>query len=174
MSYCLAILTRSGLVFASDSRTNAGLDRVNVARKTFTFVTPGERAFILLTSGGLSLSQSVVALLRAEFDAGRGLATAVTMYDAARAVGDAVRRVSDLDRPYRERDNMAFNVNFLVGGQVRGGDPDLFLIDPQGTRCRRPWSARSCRSVRRSKAGRSTTGRCGTSRPRSTRRPSWR
>jgi predicted proteasome-type protease len=80
MSYCLAILTRSGLVFASDSRTNAGLDRVNVARKTFTFVTPGERAFILLTSGGLSLSQSVVALLRAEFDAGRGLATAATMY----------------------------------------------------------------------------------------------
>lgn len=132
MSYCLAILTRSGLVFASDSRTNAGLDQVNVARKTFTFVAPGERAFVLLTSGGLSLSQSVVALIRSEFDAGRGLATAATMYDAARCVGDAVRRVSDLDRPYLERDQMAFNVNFLIGGQLRGGDPDLFMIYPQG------------------------------------------
>ncbi len=132
MSYCLAILTKAGLVFASDSRTNAGLDQVNVARKMFTFVVPGERSFVLLASGGLSLSQSVITLLESEFDAGRGLAAVATMYDAARCVGDAVRRVADLDREFLERDKVAFNVNFLVGGQIAGTDPDLYMIYPQG------------------------------------------
>lgn len=132
MSYCLGILTRAGIVFASDSRTNAGLDQVNVAGKLFTFVTPGERAFVVLTSGGLSLSQSVVSLLRSDYAGGRGLAASPTMYDAARCVGDAVRRVADLDRTYLERDNIAFNVNVLVGGQVQGEPPALYLIYPQG------------------------------------------
>ncbi len=132
MSYCLAILTKAGIVFASDSRTNAGLDQVNVARKMFTFAVPGERAFVLLASGGLSLSQSVVAALQSDFDAGRGLATVATMYDAARCVGDAVRRVAELDREFLERDQVPFNVNFLIGGQVRGAAHDLFMIYPQG------------------------------------------
>jgi putative proteasome-type protease len=132
MSYCLAILTRAGIVFASDSRTNAGLDHVNVARKLFTFVTPGERVFVVLTSGGLSLSQSVVALLQSDHDAGRGLAGAATMYDAARCVGAAVRRVAELDRPFLEKDQIPFNLNVLIGGQVRGEGPDLYLIYPQG------------------------------------------
>lgn len=132
MSYCLAILTKAGIVFASDSRTNAGLDQVNVSRKMFTFAVPGERAFVLLASGGLSLSQSVIAALQSDFDAGRGLATVATMYDAARCVGDAVRRVAELDREFLERDKVPFNVNFLVGGQVRGAAHDLFMIYPQG------------------------------------------
>jgi putative proteasome-type protease len=132
MSYCLAILTKSGIVFASDSRTNAGLDQVNVARKLFTFVTPGERAFVVLTSGGLSLSQSVVTLLRGDYTGGRGLAAAATMYDAARCVGEAVRRVAELDRAHLEHDHVPFNVNLLVGGQIRGEAPDLYLIYPQG------------------------------------------
>jgi putative proteasome-type protease len=132
MSYCLAILTRAGIVFASDSRTNAGLDQVNVARKLFSFVTPGQRAFVLLASGGLSLSQSVIALLQSEYAAGGGLAAAPTMYDAARCVGEAVRRVAELDRAHLERDNIAFNVYVLAGGQVRGEEPALYLIYPQG------------------------------------------
>src|SRR5262249_35707957 len=67
MTYCLGIKTRAGLVMASDSRTNAGLDQVNVCRKMHTFVQPGARAFILLSSGGLSICQSVVSLLRDSF-----------------------------------------------------------------------------------------------------------
>ncbi len=132
MTYCLAIKTRQGLVLASDSRTNAGYDQVNVCRKMHTLVREGERAFILLTSGSLSLTQSVITLLRRDFDQGAGLAAAPSLYDAARVVGDQVRRVSDLDRAALERDEYRFNVNLLLGGQVRGEPPDLYLIYPQG------------------------------------------
>jgi putative proteasome-type protease len=132
MSYCVAIQTRDGLVFASDSRTNAGLDQANVSRKLFTFARTGERVFVLLTSGGLSLSQSVLAVLNGEYAAGGGLARVATMYDAARCVGDAVRAVAARDRDHLEKDGIAFNLNFLIGGQIGGQQPELFLIYPQG------------------------------------------
>lgn len=132
MSYCVAIHTKSGIVFASDSRTNAGLDQANVARKLYPFARPGERVFVLLTSGGLSLSQSVIALLRSEYDAGGGLAAAATMYDAARCVGEAVRAVAARDREFLERDKIGFNVNFLIGGQIGRQPHELYLIYPQG------------------------------------------
>jgi putative proteasome-type protease len=132
MTYCLSIMTHEGLVMASDSRTNAGSDDLNVARKMHTFVQPGERVFVILNSGSLSLSQSVINLLRASFDAGQGLAQATSMYEAAREVGEAVRQVSDLDRAALERDHYHFNVHLLLGGQVRGEEPRTFLIYPQG------------------------------------------
>lgn len=132
MTYCLAIKTRTGLVLASDSRTNAGLDQVNTCRKMHTLVHPGERAFILLTSGGLSLSQSVLTKLGEEFQTGAGLAQATTMYQAARCVGESVRHVESLDRAALERDKIPFNLHVILGGQVRGSPPDLYLIYPQG------------------------------------------
>ena len=132
MSYCLGILTRRGLVMASDSRTNAGYDQVNICRKMHTFVHPGERIFIVLTSGGLSLTQSIVTLLRRDFDQGQGLASAKSFYDAARIVGEQVRRVADLDREALERDKYHFNVHLLLGGQIRGEAPQLYMIYPQG------------------------------------------
>ena len=132
MTYCLGIMTHQGLVMASDSRTNAGYDQVNLCRKMHTFAHPGERAFVVLTSGGLSLTQSVITLLRDEFDAGEGLAKAGSFYQAARAVGDCVRRVSDMDRAALERDDFSFNINLLLGGQVKGEPPQLYLIYPQG------------------------------------------
>jgi putative proteasome-type protease len=132
VTYCLGIATREGLVLASDSRTNAGFDQVNTCRKMFRFVQAGERVFVILTSGSLSISQSVITLLGDDFDSGRGLAQANSLYDAARIVGDCVRRVSDIDRTSLERDSFSFNVHLLLGGQVRGQDPNLYLIYPQG------------------------------------------
>src|SRR5437764_7612443 len=133
MTYCLGIVTEEGLVMASDSRSNAGFDQVNVCRKMHTFVQPGERVFIILSSGSLSISQSVITLLRKDFDSGLGLARTESLYDAARVVGDCVRRVSDLDRAALERDQFSFNVNLLLGGQVCGAEPpNLYLVYPQG------------------------------------------
>jgi putative proteasome-type protease len=132
MTYCLGIMTREGLVMASDSRTNAGYDQVNVSPKMHTFLQRGERAFVILVSGNLSLTQSVITLLRGDFDAGEGLAKAESMYAAARVVGDVVRRVSDLDRAALEKDDFHFNIHLLLGGQVKGEKPNLFLIYPQG------------------------------------------
>lgn len=132
MTYCLGIMAQKGLVLASDSRTNAGYDQVNVCRKMHTFEKPGERTFIVLTSGSLSLSQSVLTLLRKDFNAGEGLASAPSMYDAAREIGEKVRRISELDREALERDDFRFNLHVLLGGQVQGEPPDLYMIYPQG------------------------------------------
>ncbi len=132
MTYCLGILTREGLVLGSDSRTNAGYDDVTVCRKMHQFVTPGERAFILLCSGSLSLSQSVLTLLDRDFQRGAGLAVAATMYDAARVVGEQVRHVSALDRRDLERDGYRYNVHIILGGQIRGEPHRLYLVYPQG------------------------------------------
>jgi putative proteasome-type protease len=132
MTYCVGIWTRHGLVMASDSRTNAGHDQVNIARKMHTFVQPGERVFILLSSGSLSCTQSIVTLLRRDFDQGEGLARAPSLSDAARVIGEQVRRVAAMDRAALERDEFKFNVSLVVGGQVRGEAPGLFIIYPQG------------------------------------------
>ena len=132
MTYCLGIITKHGLIMAADSRSNAGYDQVNTVRKMHTFVQPGERVFVVLTSGSLSLTQSIMTLLRRDFDAGKGLAVAPSMYDAARVVGAQVRRVSEMDREALERDEYRFNVHLLLGGQVKGAPPELYLIYPQG------------------------------------------
>lgn len=132
MTYCLGIVTADGLIMASDSRSNAGFDQVNTCQKMHRFVAEGERVFVILTSGSLSISQSVVSLLRVDFEAGRGLAQAASLYEAARIVGECVRRVSDIDRAALERDSFDFNVTLLLGGQVRGEEPGLYLIYPQG------------------------------------------
>ena len=132
MTYCLGIMTKKGLVMASDSRTNAGYDQVNVCRKMHTFVKPGEHVFVILNSGSLSLSQSVITLLRRDYDQGEGLCGVKTLYDAAREIGRQVRRVSDLDREALERDDFRFNVNLILGGQIHGEEPGLYLIYPQG------------------------------------------
>jgi putative proteasome-type protease len=132
MTYCVGITTREGLVMASDSRSNAGYDQVNICRKMHTFVIPGERVFIILCSGSLSCSQSIITLLRRDFDAGAGLASARSMYDAARVVGDNVRRVAAIDRPSLEQDDYKFNVHLILAGQIKGEDHDLYMIYPQG------------------------------------------
>src|ERR1700727_670642 len=132
VAFCLGVAPREGLVVAPDSRTSAGFDQVNVCRKMYRFVQPGERVFVILTSGSLSISQSVITLLGDDFDSGRGLAQANSLYDAARIVGDCVRRISDIDRASLERDSFSFNVHLLLGGQVRGQEPNLYLIYPQG------------------------------------------
>jgi putative proteasome-type protease len=132
MTYCLGIITREGLIMASDSRSNAGYDQVNVCRKMYTFSVPGERVLIILTSGSLSLTQSIITLLNRDFEQGEGLAAAPSLYDACRAVGQQVNRVAEIDRAALERDDFKFNVHFLLGGQIRGESPGLYLIYPQG------------------------------------------
>jgi putative proteasome-type protease len=139
MTYCLGIRTHQGLVMASDSRTNSGIDQVEVCRKMHNFVVPGERLFTILSSGSLSLTQSVMTRLEHEFRSGRGRAAVASFYDAARCVGGHVRDVAALDREFLERDKIGFAVNLLVGGQIRGEPPQLYMVYAQGNplRCTR-------------------------------------
>src|SRR5206468_8063175 len=130
MTYCLGIVTDEGLVMASDSRSNAGYDQVNVCRKMHTFVRDDDRVLVLLTSGSLSLTQSVVELLRRDFETGGGLAGVGSLYDGARLVGEQVRRVAELDRAALERDGYFFNVLHQLGGELSRQRPARCHVYP--------------------------------------------
>jgi putative proteasome-type protease len=131
MSYCLGIKVSEGLVFAADSRTNAGVDSVSTFRKSFVFEEPGERAVIVLTAGNLAVTQEVIDMVDrglATDDAKRSLLLAESMFDVARIVGNFLRLVFDRDADYFKAHGSEFNASLIVGGQIRGERPRLFLV----------------------------------------------
>lgn len=135
MTYCVGILVDAGLVMLADSRTNAGVDNISTFHKVTVFERRGERVFVLLVAGNLSLSQSVIALLReaVEADDGRpNLFDAENMYEAARCVGDAIRAVYARDAEHLERFKIDFNVSIILGGQIKGERPRMFNIYSAG------------------------------------------
>jgi putative proteasome-type protease len=134
MTYCVGLLLDTGLVMASDSRTNAGVDHVASFPKMTIFSVPGEKVIVLLTSGNLAISQAVVNHLKKDIAEGveSNLHTAVSMYDAARIVGDAVRAVHHEDAEHLRKHHADFSQAILLGGQIRGEKPRLFHIYSAG------------------------------------------
>jgi len=131
MSYCLGVQVDEGLVFAADSRTNAGVDSVSTYRKLHVFDRPGERIVIVLTAGNLAVTQEVINRVDrclARDEPGRNLLLTESMFDAARIVGDNLRAVFDRDADYFKAHGSEFNASFIVGGQIRGERPRLFAI----------------------------------------------
>ncbi|MEB3359642.1 MAG: proteasome-type protease [Synechococcales bacterium] len=134
MTYCLGIVTRFGLVLASDSRTNAGVDYISTYRKLFDFSVPHQRTVILCSSGNLSVTQGVLRSLRhdIQLESVPNLHTLPTLYDIARYIGDKIRQVLECDRPWLEKDGIDHTCSILLGGQVQGESPELYLIYSQG------------------------------------------
>lgn len=138
MTYCLSLLCREGIVFLSDSRTSAGVDNINIRPKMRVYDDPGQRVVCLMTSGNLSVTQSVIALieddaLRAKTDPQTAhLLNQQTMFETARYVGAKIRRVAEMDRAALERDGFSFNINVIVGGQITGQPPQIHQVYPQG------------------------------------------
>jgi len=134
MTYCLGILTRFGLVMAADSRTNAGVDYISTHQKLFDFSQPGDRVILICTAGNLSITQAVISLLSQDITAkdDANLHTLPSMYEIARYIGDKSRQIQERDRPWLEKDNIDYKCNFLLGGQIKGEDPALYLIYSQG------------------------------------------
>lgn len=133
MTYCIGMLVDSGLVFLSDSRTNAGVDQVSTFRKISLFERPGERVMVALCAGNLALSQAVISLLREqEVSEQPGLWNATGLTEAARRVGDAIRRVHDRDATALKEHNIEFNVSMILGGQIGAEPPRLFCIYAAG------------------------------------------
>ena len=135
MTYCVGILLDGGVVLASDSRTNAGIDRVSTFRKMFTFEKPGERFFALLTAGNLSLTQGVISLLGEWLNSDkveRDLYAVTSMFGAARVVGAALREVHKIDGGYLQQREVDFAGSFILAGQIKGGQLGLFLIYDAG------------------------------------------
>jgi putative proteasome-type protease len=125
---------KAGLVFASDTRTNAGVDHVATFRKMHLFELPGKRLIVLLSAGNLATAQSVVSLLRQRLDYERvNLFNVSTLYDAAQLVGSTAKEVISRDAGGMESSQgIDFGASFIVGGQIFGEHPRLFHVYPQG------------------------------------------
>ncbi len=134
MTYCVATLLDTGMVFLADSRTNAGVDHVNTFRKMHVFERAGDRVLVLMTAGNLAVSQAVVHLLHeAAVDAhADSVYTAPNMFEAAVLVGEALRVVHRRDAAAFKEHGIDFNASFIIGGQIRGELPRLFNIYAAG------------------------------------------
>jgi putative proteasome-type protease len=138
MTYCAATLTEQGIVFASDSRTNAGIDHIASYSKMNVFEVPGERVVVILSAGNLATTQSVNSLLRMRMTdrAGKpaddGILGVRHLYDVAVLIGDTLREVTARGEETMARQHVDVAADFIVGGQVRGGAPRLFRIYPVG------------------------------------------
>ena len=134
MTYCVGILTRSGLVVAADSRSNAGVDHITTVRKLALFERAGERVMALLSAGNLATTQAVVTLLNQRLGSAPGphdLYAATTMFDAARMVGAVLREVLAHDGEHVQPHGDP-SATFLFAGELEGGRHRLFLIYPAG------------------------------------------
>lgn len=134
MTYCVGMLVDAGIVMLSDTRTNAGVDNIATFHKMSVFETPGERAIALMVAGNLSITQSILGLLRQELREHdkKHLLNVDTMLDAARCVGDAVRDIYARDGKALEDFKIEFNASMILGGQIKGEQPRLFNIYPAG------------------------------------------
>ena len=138
MTYCVAIKLNAGLVFLSDSRTNAGLDQISTFRKMIVYEKPNDRFMVLLSAGNLSISQSVREILQVEQlkDEGGGppitIWNAKSMFDAARVLGSAIRRVYERDADDLKNSGVDFNVAMIFGGQIKGEAMRLFQVYSAG------------------------------------------
>jgi putative proteasome-type protease len=134
MTYCLALALDAGFVCVSDSRTNAGLDNVSTYSKMHRFEVPGERVFVLLSSGNLATTQSVVTRMRRDLDAGAGgagLHTVEHMADAAAYLGEISQQAQSSGVEGQDQSG-EFQATFILAGQI-GGDPHaVYLVYPQG------------------------------------------
>ncbi|MEX5212820.1 MAG: proteasome-type protease [Nitrospiraceae bacterium] len=133
MTYCVGVMLDSGLVLASDSRTNAGVDQVGNFRKMTVFERPGDRVIVILTSGNLAVTQGVIALLeqRAHMNQQNILNTG-SLYEVACLVGETLREVHKRDGPYLMQHNIDASAGFILGGQIRGERHRLFNIYTEG------------------------------------------
>jgi putative proteasome-type protease len=124
----------AGIVFASDSRTNAGVDNISTFRKMKTFENPGERALVIVNSGNLAVTQATINHLEQSIrhNTGPHLMNVYSMYEVAELIGYALREVRHRDGPFLMENNVDGSANFIVGGQIAGEHQRLFLVYSEG------------------------------------------
>ncbi|MDE2052514.1 MAG: proteasome-type protease [Gammaproteobacteria bacterium] len=135
MTYCVAMLLDTGLVFLSDSRTSAGVDQISTFRKTTVFQNAGERVLVLQSAGNLAVTQAVTSLLQEQIDTpgeGASLLTCANLFEAARLTGEALREIHRRDAAALKEFGVEFNASLILGGQIRGEAPRLFSLYAAG------------------------------------------
>ena len=136
MTYCVWLRLNHGLVFMSDTRTNAGIDNISTFRKMTSWEKIGERVVTVMTAGNLATTQAVISLLdermKAVADRSSTIFEAPSMFQVARLIGQTLREVIASHVQSGMRGDTTFNATILVGGQIKGAAPRLFLIYPEG------------------------------------------
>jgi putative proteasome-type protease len=125
----------AGMIFASDSRTNAGVDQIARFSKMKVFAEEGQRVIVTLSSGNLSITQNALNIFEQKARGGDNqehLWNAQSLFDVARLLGDSLRDVKTRDGPYLVQNNIDAHANFLIGGQIRGEPPRLFNVYGEG------------------------------------------
>ena len=133
MTYCAALNLKEGMVFASDTRTNAGVDHISTFKKMYTFGVDGERSIIMLTAGNLATSQAVANLLRSGIAQGsaQNLLNLPSLFECAMLVGEQASSVAKTSQ-HRAHMQEGFGSNFLLGGQIKGQPQELYQIYQEG------------------------------------------
>jgi putative proteasome-type protease len=136
MTYCVGLQIARGLVFMSDTRTNAGIDNVSVFRKMRSWCVPGERALVVLTAGNLATTQAAISLLeeRTKTPEARkpSILEAPTMFQVASLIGATLRDVIQANAVTGQSADSTFDASIILGGQIAGMAPRLFHIYPEG------------------------------------------
>ena len=134
MTYCVGLKLDSGLLFMSDTRTNAGIDNVSSYRKMFSWSKPGERWLTVLTAGNLATTQAVISMLDEQTKSAQEacLLEAPTMFQAARLIGETLREAIRTTAGEGQESETKFGATLILGGQIKGSEPRLFLIYPEG------------------------------------------
>ncbi|MCB5198995.1 peptidase [Loktanella sp. TSTF-M6] len=134
MTYCVGLRLNQGLVFMSDTRTNAGVDNFSSTRKLFTWEVEGDRLITLMTAGNLATTQSLISLLdersKTAADRDPSILREPTMFQVARLVGATLKEVISYSNSVGGEEK--FRATVIVGGQIKGGEPTLFMVYPEG------------------------------------------
>ncbi|MEZ5985205.1 MAG: peptidase [Hyphomonas sp.] len=127
---------KEGLIFMSDTRTNAGVDNISRFRKMFTWEVPGERVITILTAGNLATSQAVISLLdermKAPHERRPSLLEAPTMFQVVSIIGDTLKEVIKTQKMSGPESEADYGATLIVGGQIAGIEPRLFMVYPEG------------------------------------------
>ncbi|MEM5475461.1 peptidase [Pacificibacter sp. AS14] len=136
MTYCVGLRLNRGLVFMSDTRTNAGVDNFSTTKKMFSWDVPGDRAITIMTAGNLATTQALISILEERSKVLSDRAPAIlelpTMFEVARLVGATLKEVIQGGGVNGQSATSAFKASVIVGGQIKGGEPTLFLVYPEG------------------------------------------
>ncbi|MEF2071479.1 peptidase [Consotaella aegiceratis] len=136
MTYCVGIQVDRGLVFMSDTRTNAGIDNISVVSKMKTWEVPGDRFLCLLSAGNLATTQATIAMLeqRSVAPASREaeFLSQPSMFQTAKVIGETLREVIASTAATGQNADGMFSGTFILGGQIHGSQPRLFTIYPEG------------------------------------------
>jgi putative proteasome-type protease len=136
MTYCVGMKLEKGLVFMSDTRTNSGVDNISTFRKMHSFSVAGDRHITILTAGNLATTQSIISLLaertKAPEDRNPSILSAPSMFQVAQIIGDLLRDTIRGRVQSGMEAEKTFNATLIVGGQIKGMEPRLFMIYPEG------------------------------------------